>query len=226
MNLAKLIIGTAGVLAGATALKEAFDHEEDKSLAREGVWERLPDVKNIPAGKAPIARVATVRNIDERVKHVMAQIIKGRRDPRIRAIAVQIVSKKCGDSWCIKERDYQGELRAIFNYVRKNVRYVKDPIDRDTFQHPRRTLEWGGEDCDGSSIVTGALCGAIGYPMKCRIIQTIYGQDYDHIYMMAGLPPTAPKPKWWVPLDASVDRPAFWEPPKNLVKRMRDFPVP
>lgn len=226
MKLSQAIIGVASFIAGASALREAFkDEEEEKGLGRASPWERLPGLPKLPQHGGPTARVTSVRNIDQRVHYVKQQIIKGRRDPRIRELAVRLVSKKCGGSWCIPERDYQGELRAIFNYTRQNVRYVRDPVDRDTFQHPRRTLEWGGEDCDGATIVVGSLVQAIGYPYKCRVIQTVYGNDYDHIYGMAGVPPTSPNPKIWLPMDASVDKPAFWEAPRHLVKRVKDFTV-
>lgn len=551
MKLSQAIIAAASFIAGASALRDAFkdgeEEEREKELGRGPIaWERIPGMPKRPSAGGPLARVAKVQNISQRVEFVKQQIVKGRRDPRIRQLAVQIVSKKCGGKWCIAERDYQGELRALFNYTRANVRYVRDPVDRDTFQHPVRTLEWGGEDClpvgtlllkapgifvpvesielgdviydgsawtrvtnhwskgilpvlsiqlnngstlrctadhrcffvprvpcgnkpgkfgseiemkageleegddllqpakipfgnisltehqavfygaflsegwvwdhksigiagvpdgkglrerviaaatamgltfstdekqirlgkqalemvqgwgtrasnkqlphldfdeptirtildamengdahkrdrshlprgskelvystisqtlalqyrvmqrmlgrscsvtrvddhgglgshpiyrvqvrlnsdgsgknmkpwarvrsiveepihqpvydletesgriylpesdvvvhncDGATIVIGSLVQAIGYPFKCRVIQTIYGTDYDHIYGIAGLPPTSPNPKWWVPLDASVNKPAFWEPPKALVKRVRDFPV-
>lgn len=146
MDIAQLVIAGAAFLAGSKALKEAF--KEEPHLARSPVsWDRLPGLPNLPEANGPRSQVRRVANIDQRVRYVIQQIIKGRRDPRIRGLAVKIVSQKCNGGWCIPERDYLGEIRAIFKYTRQNVRYVRDPIDRDTFQHPVRTLEWGGEDC-------------------------------------------------------------------------------
>lgn len=221
MNIGQGLIAVASFLTGLKALKEALEPEQPLAKGPDP-WERLPDLPRLP-GPPPRAQVHRVKNISQRVHYVEQQIIKGRRDPRIRGLAVQIVSKKCNGSWCIPERDFLGELRAIFTYTRQNVRYVRDPIDRDTFQHPVRTLQWGGEDCDGATIVLGSLAGAIGYPVKMRVIQTVNSNDYDHIYLIAGVPPHAPT--HWLPLDASVNKPAFWEAPTNLVRRKRDYAV-
>lgn len=168
-------------------------------------------------------RTLTVRNIDERVSRVGRMIKLGREDPEIRKFAVQAVSRRCGDGWCTPEKDNAAEVKAIFNAVRQNVRYSGDMTSADTFQHPRRTLEFGGGDCDDFTSLTGAALEAIGIPVRMRVIQTNDSPDYNHIYIIAGLPPQGPRK--WVPLDASVNKPAGWEVPKSMIRRKRDFEV-
>jgi hypothetical protein len=169
-------------------------------------------------------KVHNVRNIDERVKHCVDLIRRGRNDPRIRALAVQVVSQKRNGKWACPERDYVCECTAMFDYVRDQVRYVRDGVNRDLFQHPKRTLEFHGGDCDDYTITLGALLQSIGYPVWCRVIRTVGSRDYNHIYLVVGLPPTNPTHR--MVLDASVAHAAGWAPPESMIAETKDYKVP
>jgi len=220
MNWGEVIAGAASILSGAQTLRGALGNvpQSPKRV------QRLKGGNIRTNGKAPKGQIHRVKNIDERVKYIVRMIQKGRSDPRIRALATQIVSQKCGKKWCIEERDYSGEVRAVFNWIRSNVRYVKDAIHLDQFQHPARTLEWGGGDCDDYCITMGSILQAIGYPIRLRVIQPKGSSDWNHIDLLVGLPPGAPTR--WVSLDASVNHPAGWAPPRRMIKRIKDYEVP
>jgi hypothetical protein len=255
MDLGKLIMGTASLLAGAQALREAFSQDPEAGTTRIGParvrpieqLDRLDDrlrlspksrlpspsrlhavstngKRELPVPKGMKTRITRVRNINERVKHLVPLIQSGRAHPSIRALSVQAVSKKCSGRFCLEERDYPGEVRAVFDFVRQNVRYVKDGIHADQFHHPVRTLQFGGGDCDDMTVLLGSMLQAIGYPVKMRVIQTVGAPDWNHIYLLVGLPPG--EPRYWVALDASVDKPAGWAPPRQMIKRVKDFDVP
>lgn len=221
-------MGTAAILAGVDQVKKAAKHEDEgRSLGDLGRARNPPRRNNpqqLPVPQGMSLTVATVHTLPQRVKYIKQLIVKGRNHPAIRALAVKIVSKKCGKKFCIGERDYPKEVTAIFNWMRKNVRYVRDNIDRDTFQHPVRTIQFGGGDCDDYTITMAALLQAIGYPVKMRVIQTTDADDWNHIYLLVGIPPS--DPQVWMPLDASVNKPAGWEPPASMIKRKKDFEVP
>lgn len=147
----------------------------------------------------------------------------GATDASVRAFAVKAVSARCGDTWCADEKDYDAELRAVFDAVRQSVRYVRDHEFCDTFQHPARTLEFGGGDCDDYATLLASLLLTIGYPCWFRVIKTVGAADWDHIYLMVGLPPA--RPTRYVSLDGSVDHPAGWEVPRSQVAAWQDFKV-
>ena len=164
-----------------------------------------------------------LESLDDRVDRLRDLARKGMKDEAIRQKALSVLSEKCGDGWCVREKDYWGEVQAIFNEVRRSARYVRDPLGMDAFQAPIRTLEWKGGDCDCLSTFLASLLLSVGYPVHFRVIQTKQSAEWDHIYCLAGFPPQ--NPTTWVALDASVNEPAGWQAPEEIVKRYRDFEV-
>ena len=167
-----------------------------------------------------------VKNLDERVAYIMKMIRKGKKDPRIRKFTVQLCSKKCGSNWCISAKDWEGEVVACFEAVREHVRYIHDTYGVDLFQHPVRTLEFAGEDCDGLAIVLGSMLQSIGFKIWLRVIRTTASADWDHIYLIVEIPPCRGKKMRRAALDASVNKAPGWEAPARMVVWKRDYEVP
>ena len=59
------------------------------------------------------------RTIAERVAFVHEQAAKGTRDPQIYQLAREILSRKCGNDFCVSEKDHWGEAVALFNEVKR-----------------------------------------------------------------------------------------------------------
>jgi len=160
-----------------------------------------------------------VRTIQERVAHVHQQMIQGTRDPKIYALAREVMTRKCGEDWCIPEKDHKAEATAIFNEVRKRVRYTWDPTDYDAFQTPAKTLALHAGDCDDYVSLTGALLRSIGHKVRSRIVQTTGSSTWNHIYLAVLVNGQ------WMPLDPSVKQPAGWEVPASMVLKKQDYDV-
>jgi len=79
-------------------------------------------------------------------------------------------------------------------------------------------------NCDDMSAFLSASLGAIGYPTKLRVVETVGAGDWSHIYVLVGIPPE--RPSRWVALDLSEPHPAGWQVPEEQVVRFRDFEVP
>lgn len=164
-----------------------------------------------------------VRTIDQRVSHIVRLAREGMTDPKVVALARQTVSKKCGSSWCVPERDYAGEVTAIFAEVRRRIRYTSDAYGVDQFASPRRALfDHHAEDCDGFSSALSAMLGAIGYRTRLRVIRTTDSPEWNHIYNLVELPRGSGR---WTALDASVNEPPGWEAPKSQIAAIRDYDV-
>jgi predicted transglutaminase-like cysteine proteinase len=223
MNVPQLVMGLGSLIAGVTTLSGALRGDRHRPISGHGG-------RPLASGELR-ARIKTVRNIDERLAGVIEMMRKSIRDPRTRMIASQIVSSRCnspndrtGDGgWCIREKDYLAEVKAVFNWMRANVRYVRDIHSIDTFATAARTIEARAGDCDDYTITMGALLMALGFPVRTKTIRTTDSSDWNHIYLQVGLPPG--KPTKWMSLDASVPRPAGWEAPAASIAQYRlDYP--
>lgn len=162
-----------------------------------------------------------VTSIDDKVSYLLDEIDTGKRDPNIIRIAAGVLSRKKKGRWLVPERDWRGEVVALFNYVRQNVRYTRDTDGIEVFRRPGRTLELGIGDCDDLSILLGALLAAVGYPIIIRVIALKPSTVFQHVYLMAGLPPH--KPTTWMALDPSRPEAAGWEVPKSRRSLTRDY---
>lgn len=229
MDLPHFLMGLGSAFAAVKAFQSAFTPPAGRSSLR-GLGDQPV---GLPSSRENVrAQIQQVFTIDQRLAGVMTQINKSVRDPYVRMVAAQIVSRRCrepnartGDGgWCIDEKDYWGEVRAVFNWVRANVRYVRDIHRIDLFQQARRTIQTRSGDCDDYNILIAALLMTIGYPVRSKTIQTKDSEDWNHIYLQVGLPPG--NPRVWKTLDASVPRPAGWEAPSSIIKRSRlDYPT-
>lgn len=230
MNIGALLIAASSIYGGVKALQEAFDDEgEGERRKSKRQYDELgagpPTGPADPYEDRPMT-VSThkVRTINQRLGYIIQMIQKGRDNPEVRRRTVQILSQKCGKKWCTPEKNWNAEAVQIFDSVRENIRYTRDTYNKDLFQHPLRTFEFGGGDCDDYAIVLASMLQSVGYPVKLRVIQTVDSHDWNHIYTLVGLPPQSPKK--WMSLDASVDKPAGWQAPRAIVAAVKDFEVP
>jgi hypothetical protein len=167
-------------------------------------------------------RVHTVRTIDDRVKLIRELVKVGGVNPQIRSLAHSFLNRRCGESWCVPEKDQKAEVVALFNEVRRRVRYTNDPLRRDTYTEPSKTVfAHKGGDCDDSAAALGALLESVGYAVRLRVVQTKGYDSWNHIYLVAKLSSTGE----WVALDPTMNKPAGWEVPDALVIKKRDFDV-
>lgn len=177
------------------------------------------DSAGITARKPLTFAHTRVRTIQDRVAKVHQQMIASTKDPKVYGLAREVLGRKAGDDWAVAEKDHRGEVTALFNEVRKRVRYTWDPTDYDAFQTAVRTLELHTGDCDDMTILLGALCRSVGHQVRSRVVQTKGAASWNHIYLIAKVGNA------WMPLDASVNKPAGWEVPRELVLKMKDFDV-
>ena len=139
--------------------------------------------------------------------------IMGGRDVRIRKLAIEVLR-----TYGVPHQRWREEAVALFEYTRKTIRYTRDPIEHDTYVAAVRTVfDWKGGDCDDMAIALGALLLAVGFRVVLILIQTRGNTSYNHIYLAAVMPDGSE-----LPLDPTVDRPAGWEAPDEVVvKRLR-----
>lgn len=76
----------------------------------------------------------------------------------------------------------------IYKFIKLNIRYEKEPNTRQTVKTLKRVLHpaEGFGDCKHYSIIAGALCKALGYPVYFRVIDQL--GRWNHIYVVVKYP--------------------------------------
>lgn len=131
----------------------------------------------LPEGEAGVD--ATVEKMVE-----MAKGQYGARSAKIRALAINIVNAAK-----VADKDYFGMIRAIHNWVRDEIRYVRDPIGQETLSYPEEmAFNTRAGDCDDKSILEMALVGSLGIQSYPVVVGMAPGQ-YSHVYVHIVVPP-------------------------------------
>lgn len=230
-SLGKVALGLASLLIGAKHLKEGARQlasssspaiRRDKGFA--GLEKAMMNSGFVSTKQGPMRmRTFKINNLDDRIRHLRKLVDEGKRDPAVYAFVREALSQRCGEDWCIKEKDNVEEARAIFEAVRKRVRYTSDIANVDTYQKPAHTLALRTGDCDDfSTLLCSALLSA-GIPCRFKVIRTVTGNDWNHIYAQAGFPRA--RPQKWISVDASVPVSFGWEAPASMIADQRVFPL-
>jgi len=161
------------------------------------ILNRQPDFKTylaeIPDGKAGILQ--TLR--------IMGKVVKAwRSNPDIRNTAISIVAN-------VPNKDYLGEVKALFEFVRDRIRYVGDVADTQVIQTPDVTISLKAGNCTQKAVLLATLLESINHKTLFKAIGYDPEIGWDHVYLetLVG--------RRWYPLDASEDRSFGWEPPSN-----------
>jgi Transglutaminase-like superfamily len=144
------------------------------------------------------------------LKHIQALIRAGAKDFYVRQKAIDILLEKA-----IKPKNYWGEIKALFEWMQRNVRYTKDPFRVEVLHSARRLLELRAGDCDDMTILLGSMLESIGHPVRLVVIgpDPLRPKLFSHIYLEAF------HQGQWIPLDATMPYAMGWEP-RTVVKQV------
>lgn len=137
----------------------------------------------------------------------MVSIVKQyRKNSEIRALAESIIQY-------VPEKDFIGEIRAIFEWVRDNIRYTEDVRDVETLKTPDATVYSAQGDCDDKSTLVATLCESIGKKTRFVAIGMHEPGIFEHVYAQVKLG------NCWISMDTTERQPLGWQP-KNPIARM------
>ncbi|HKM99463.1 MAG TPA: transglutaminase-like domain-containing protein [Candidatus Binataceae bacterium] len=111
------------------------------------------------------------------------------------------------------------EVEALYSWVKRNIRFTKDPVTKEKLYPPAELLKIRAGDCDDIAMLLGALLIAIGYPARLITVSANAEQpnEFSHVYTEAEVPTGSGN---WIPLDAArVDSQFGLEPPTYFRKR-------
>lgn len=149
----------------------------------------------VPKGKR--GTLATARIIGEMIR-------SGAKDFYVRQKAIQVFR-----AYRVPPKDRMGEVWALFDWVRRNIRYTRDIFKVELLHTARRMLELRAGDCDDMTILLGAMLVSTGHPVRLVLagFRPNKPHSYSHIYLEARVG------KFWAPIDVTVDKPMGWSPP-------------
>src|SRR5437667_4280557 len=130
---------------------------------------------------------------------LIARLIRhGAKEFYVRQKAIQIFR-----AYGVRPKDRLGEVCALFDWVRRNVRYTRDIFRVELLHSARRMLELQAGDCDDMTILLGAMLMSTGHPVRLVLagFRPNRPHAYSHIY------PEVNVRGRWIAIDASMPRP-------------------
>jgi transglutaminase-like putative cysteine protease len=130
---------------------------------------------------------------------IMRELVRKHRTTlAIREFAAKLVQH-------LPQKDWSGQVRALHEFVRDGVRYVKDVAGVETVQAPLYTLAMRYGDCDDKSTLLAALLASIGHPVRFLAIGAAPGR-FSHV-LVETLIGTR-----WIPLETTAPVMPGWAP--------------
>lgn len=136
---------------------------------------------------------------------IIARMIReGAKDFYVRQKAIRIFRV-----YGVRSKDRFGEAGALFDWVRRNIRYTRDIFRVELLHSARRMLELQAGDCDDMTILLGAMLMSTGHPVRLVLagFRPNKPHAYSHIY------PEVSIRGHWIAIDATVPHPMGWAPP-------------
>lgn len=149
-----------------------------------------------------------VAGIRQTLNYMVAFAKQYRKYPDIRRLAEQIIVN-------VPQKDAVGEVRAIFNYVRDNIRYTQDIRDVETLKSPDATVFSGQGDCDDKSLLVATLLESVGYATRFVAVGMNQPGAYEHVFTEVKLGTR------WIALDTTEPVEMGWSPPNPQARLER-----
>jgi len=109
----------------------------------------------------------------------------GSKRIEVRNAAVDIVTHGFHDGRGLRQKDFAGEARRLFEFVRDEIRYVRDIADVETLHDPVTLLRIRAGDCDDKAILLAALLLSIdGGPVRFKAM-ALAPDQYGHVWLQA-----------------------------------------
>lgn len=144
---------------------------------------------------------------EETIRKMFQLVTSAVTDPKFQELVYSITNSLPG-------KDYSGEVRSIFNWVKSNVRYTRDPYGVELVQDPWSTIKRGRGDCDDMSIIIAAMGEVMGNPSRFVTVSTRPDKEPCHVY-----PELFTKGRWTA-LDVTVAGSApGWRPSAGITDR-------
>jgi hypothetical protein len=152
--------------------------------------------------------------VEQTINEMRGLVDEALRDPSIIRLATDIVRSA-------PAFDDLAEANALYEWVRRNIRFTKDPVNKEKLYPPAELLKIRAGDCDDISMLLGTLLMAVGYPARLMTVAA-GGDEFSHVYVEGNVngewiamdparydsqfgvaPPAFTRARWWSLTDAA-----------------------
>lgn len=148
----------------------------------------------------------TLRGIPEGIAGVRATLAAMRQAAIQASVTLEVRNLAESIVENVPPKDFKGELEAIQDWVRTNIRYTRDPLYAETLKLPHALLEARQGDCDDQATLVAALALSIGFKPRFVAIGTEQYGAFDHVYTEVKLGTK------WVSVETTEMVPVGWQP--------------
>ena len=158
--------------------------------------------ESFPLGDGDLGTEQTIDLIRRAVRESLA-------DPVVRSTAAMILRR-------VPAHNDLAEANAIYQWVLRNIRFTRDPVDFETISDARWTIQNRIGDCDDiNAVLLPSLLMVTGHRVRLVTIGNIPNAPdaFSHVYsevLIRGR---------WVPLDAARSKARFGVPPKKYFRK-------
>ena len=147
--------------------------------------------------------------VEQTINQMRALADEALHDPSIIRLATDIVRGT-------PAFDDVAEARALYDWVHSNIRFTKDPINKEKLYPPAELLKIRAGDCDDISMLLGVLLMAVGYPARLVTV-AVPGQadQFSHVYIEGEVPAGSGQ---WLPMDPARYDSEFGVPPPVVTR--------
>lgn len=136
-------------------------------------------------GVSPIRSNQTAyKGVDQTMKQCQRLVMQARGDSRYRNLAMKITAdvEKNPSTNHPDMRRFDLLAGAIYDWMKYNIIYTRDPYMVERLQSPDVTLRVKSGDCDDMAILGAALLESLGIPVRFHLTGNAPGQ-YSHIFI-------------------------------------------
>ena len=99
----------------------------------------------------------------------------------IRGLALSLAGQGYGTPRGLAQKDFAGEARRVFMFVRDEIRYIRDIDGVETLHAADWVLRLRAGDCDDKAILLAALLLSIGHTVRFKAVAFDPG-DFSHVW--------------------------------------------
>lgn len=127
------------------------------------------------------------QSLDHVLAQMKAQVQKFKGNQLVRQKAVEITQfiRKDSRTNLPDRRNFNAIAEAVYQWMKTNIQYIRDPHGIELIQSPLKTIEYGYGDCDDQSILAASLLSSLGIPSRFKVVKANPSNPdgYSHVYV-------------------------------------------